>query len=110
LFSGLALTIGIFGFKNMTDSPENQEITREVSDLKQVQIHLSGWEVYSLIAAVQSLKARNPKFIKIMTTAEVAARKLHQEFLRCPNTYTLLDQGWDLTKLDLPSKKNDSNT
>lgn len=87
---------------------------RELRNLKQVEISLSGWEVYSLIAAVQLLKttSRADSIGKTMNIAQVAARKLHRKLVPCHNVYTLLDQGWELgaTEPDLTTQANDTNS
>ncbi|MEG4964470.1 MULTISPECIES: hypothetical protein [unclassified Microcoleus] len=78
----------------------HEQGVRELQDLKQVQIFLSGPEVHSLIAAVQLLKTttRADRIGNTMKVAELAARKLHKSLIPCPNAYTLLDQGWNLTE------------
>jgi hypothetical protein len=94
----------------MAKLPDEEKVTHELHDLEQVQLFLSGLEVYSLIVAVQIWKATScGKLDKTMKVAELTARKLHKAFIPCPNVYTLLDQGWNLeSKPDSTTKTNDT--
>jgi hypothetical protein len=75
----------------------HEQGARELQTLEQVEISLSGWEIYSLIVAVQRLKTGSCADVgKTLHIAELTARKLHKTLIPCPHVYTLLDQGWHL--------------
>jgi hypothetical protein len=90
----------------------HEQGARELGTLETVEISLSGWEVYSLIVAVQRLKSASGADIgKTLHIAELTARKLHKTLIPCPHVYTLLDQGWHLGESELNStQSNDTNS
>ena len=95
----------------MKKLPDEQKVKHELYDLEQVQLCLSGLEIYLLIVAVQMWKAAfgGGKLTETLISAELTAKKLHKELVPCPNVYTLLDQGWNLeSKPDSLTETNDT--
>ncbi len=90
----------------------HEQGARELQAFKSVEISLSGWEVFSLVVAVQQLKTGFCADIgKTLDIAELTARKLHKILIPCPHVYTLLDRGWHLGESEPNStiQSNDTN-
>ena len=89
--------------------PPKKKCVRELLTSEQVQLSLSGVEVYSLVVAFQMWKATScsGKLGTTKSVAEMTARKLHKALVACPHTYTLLDQGWNLERTDSETQTGD---
>lgn len=94
----------------MEKSPLGQDLSlSELRNLKNVEICLSGHEIYSLIVAAQLFQSDSADLDVAKAQAKTAARKLHKKLACCPKLYNFLDQGWVL-KETLNSKANDTNS
>jgi len=83
----------------MIEKLETEQSIEELGKAKNVkiEIELSPWEAYSFIVAVQLLRVTHDKLGNIAMVGEIAARRLHERLGNsCPETYRLLNNGWNL--------------
>ncbi|MEG4964562.1 MULTISPECIES: hypothetical protein [unclassified Microcoleus] len=67
----------------------------ELNNIKSVQVTLSGWEIYCLVAGAQFLKAANTQHPNFVETAETAAKRMCNS-LDSPLAREHLAKGWKL--------------
>jgi len=88
------------------DDSKLKQCAVELNNMKSVvPVKLNGWEIYSLVAAVQMLKTRDKEHSKLVEIAETAATKI-QHLLNSPLAREHLTEGWKLVNEKLADSRN----
>ncbi|MEG4497571.1 hypothetical protein QUB05_05630 [Microcoleus sp. F10-C6] len=76
------------------------EVSRELENLKNLQISFDGHEANALILAVQALHGSSlncEELAPLLCCAKIAALKLQRLFVHCPVTFSAIERGWGLS-------------
>ncbi|MEG4047809.1 hypothetical protein [Microcoleus sp. Pol17_C1] len=77
------------------------EVSRELENLKNLQVSFDGHEANALILAVQALHGSSlgdcKELAPLLCCAKIAALKLQRLFVHCPATFAAIEHGWGLS-------------
>ncbi|EGK89275.1 hypothetical protein D0A34_23660 [Microcoleus vaginatus PCC 9802] len=78
---------------------DEDEVSRELESLKNLQVSFDGHEANALILAVQALHGSSlncEELAPLLYAAKIAALKLQRLFVHCPATFSAIEHGWHL--------------